>query len=140
MDLRELRISLGLTQLECANYLKMSLRNYQNYENNITKNIAKKNALSPQKENPSPKDWGFPFGRATHESDRALRAPRAESGSVSPRSRRKATRVSEAFSSGKRANFRRRRNYGVQNGEQSRGCFSFWSCHARNEIGSASGA
>ena len=45
MDLRELRISLGLTQLECANYLKMSLRNYQNYENNITKNIAKKNAL-----------------------------------------------------------------------------------------------
>ena len=28
------------------------------------------------------------FGDATHESDRVLRAPRAESGSVSPRSRR----------------------------------------------------
>lgn len=31
MALKELRISKGLTQVECANYLQMTVRNYQNY-------------------------------------------------------------------------------------------------------------
>ena len=33
MTLKELRISKGLTQIECAKYLGMTTRNYQNYEN-----------------------------------------------------------------------------------------------------------
>lgn len=37
MNLKELRISKGLGQKECAQYLGMSIRNYQNYENNISK-------------------------------------------------------------------------------------------------------
>ena len=37
MTLKELRISKGLTQVECANYLQMTVRNYQNYENNLSK-------------------------------------------------------------------------------------------------------
>ena len=34
MSIKDLRISIGLTQKECADYLGMSLRNYQNYESN----------------------------------------------------------------------------------------------------------
>ncbi len=42
MTLKELRISKGLTQGECAKILGMSARNYQNYENNNAKvNTAK---------------------------------------------------------------------------------------------------
>ena len=37
MTLKELRISKGLTQVECANYMQMTVRNYQNYEKNINK-------------------------------------------------------------------------------------------------------
>lgn len=37
MTLKELRISKGLTQNECAEYLKISPRSYQNYENNSEK-------------------------------------------------------------------------------------------------------
>ena len=37
MDLKELRISKGLNQNECAKYLNISLRSYQNYENDISK-------------------------------------------------------------------------------------------------------
>lgn len=35
MTLKELRISKGLSQKECAKFLDMSIRNYQNYENDI---------------------------------------------------------------------------------------------------------
>ncbi|MBQ7923654.1 MAG: AAA family ATPase [Clostridia bacterium] len=46
MTLKELRISKGLSQAECAAYLGMSVRNYQNYENNAGKaNTAKYNAI-----------------------------------------------------------------------------------------------
>ena len=37
MTLKELRISKGLNQSECAEYLGMSTRNYQNYENSTAK-------------------------------------------------------------------------------------------------------
>lgn len=37
MTLKELRISKGMKQDECAKYLGMSTRNYQNYENNAEK-------------------------------------------------------------------------------------------------------
>ena len=37
MTLKELRISKGISQLQCAKYLGMSTRNYQNYENNVNK-------------------------------------------------------------------------------------------------------
>ncbi len=37
MTLKELRISKGMSQLQCARYLGMSTRNYQNYENNANK-------------------------------------------------------------------------------------------------------
>lgn len=37
MTLKQLRISKGLSQVECAEYLGMSTRNYQNYENNADK-------------------------------------------------------------------------------------------------------
>ena len=37
MTLKELRISKGMNQAECALYLGMSTRNYQNYENNPDK-------------------------------------------------------------------------------------------------------
>lgn len=33
VTLKELRISKGLNQAQCAEYLGMSTRNYQNYEN-----------------------------------------------------------------------------------------------------------
>ncbi len=46
MTLKELRISKGLTQAECAEYLGMSARNYQNYENDPNKaKTAKYNAV-----------------------------------------------------------------------------------------------
>lgn len=46
MTLKELRISKGLTQCECAKLLGMSARNYQNYENSNAKlNTAKYNAV-----------------------------------------------------------------------------------------------
>ncbi|MBQ7915805.1 MAG: AAA family ATPase [Firmicutes bacterium] len=46
MTLKELRISKGLNQSECAEYLGMSTRNYQNYENDEKKqNTAKYHAI-----------------------------------------------------------------------------------------------
>lgn len=46
MTLKELRISKGLNQSECAKFLGMSVRNYQNYENNSDKiNTAKYHAI-----------------------------------------------------------------------------------------------
>jgi len=46
MTIRELRISKGLNQSECATFLGMSTRNYQNYENDPNKaNTAKYNAF-----------------------------------------------------------------------------------------------
>ncbi len=46
MTIKELRISKGLTQTECAKYLGMSMRNYQNYENDPTKeNTVRYNAI-----------------------------------------------------------------------------------------------
>ena len=46
MTLKALRISKGLGQAECAAYLGMSVRNYQNYENNPKKaNTARYNAI-----------------------------------------------------------------------------------------------
>ena len=45
MTLKDLRVSKGLTQAECAAYLGMSTRNYQNYENDPRKvQTAKYNA------------------------------------------------------------------------------------------------
>ena len=37
LTLKELRKSKNLTQAECADYLKMPLRTYQNYETDISK-------------------------------------------------------------------------------------------------------
>lgn len=46
MTLKALRISKGLGQAECAAYLGMSVRNYQNYENDPKKaNTARYNAI-----------------------------------------------------------------------------------------------
>ena len=46
MTLKDLRVSKGLSQAACAAYLGMSVRNYQNYENNPKKtNTAKYNAI-----------------------------------------------------------------------------------------------
>lgn len=46
MTLKELRISKGLTQSECAEYLGMTSRNYQNYEYDKNKeNTVKYNAI-----------------------------------------------------------------------------------------------
>ncbi len=46
MTLKELRISKGLSQAECAEYLGMSTRNYQNYENRADKiNTAKYHSI-----------------------------------------------------------------------------------------------
>ncbi len=51
MTLKELRISKGLNQAQCAKILGMSTRNYQNYENDIKKaNTAKYNAILRQLE------------------------------------------------------------------------------------------
>lgn len=52
MTLKELRISKGLTQGECAEYLGMSTRNYQNYENNPDKvNTTRYNDIFRRLEN-----------------------------------------------------------------------------------------
>ena len=46
MTLKELRISKGLNQARCAEYLGMSTRNYQNYENDAAKaNTARYHAI-----------------------------------------------------------------------------------------------
>ena len=46
VTLKELRISKGLNQAQCAEYLGMSTRNYQNYENDATKaNTARYHAI-----------------------------------------------------------------------------------------------
>ena len=46
MTIKELRIYKGLSQSECAKFLGMSTRNYQNYENDPSKtNTAKYNAI-----------------------------------------------------------------------------------------------
>ena len=46
MILKELRISKGLNQAQCAEYLGMSTRNYQNYENDAAKaNTARYHAI-----------------------------------------------------------------------------------------------
>ena len=46
MKLKELRISKGLSQKECAEFLGMTVRNYQNYENKPEKeNTAKYHAI-----------------------------------------------------------------------------------------------
>ena len=46
MTLKDLRVSKGLSQAQCATYLGMSTRNYQNYENDPKKvNTAKYNAI-----------------------------------------------------------------------------------------------
>ncbi|MBR3919345.1 MAG: AAA family ATPase [Clostridia bacterium] len=51
MTLKELRISKGLEQSECAKILGMSRRNYQNYEYDLSKiNTAKYNAIYKQLE------------------------------------------------------------------------------------------
>ena len=46
MTLKEMRISKGMNQKECAEFLGMSTRNYQNYENNAEKiNTARYHAI-----------------------------------------------------------------------------------------------
>ena len=46
VTLKQLRISKGLSQTQCAEYLGMSTRNYQNYENNVDKkNTARYHAI-----------------------------------------------------------------------------------------------
>ena len=46
VTLKELRISIGLNQAQCAEYLGMSTRNYQNYENDAAKaNTARYHAI-----------------------------------------------------------------------------------------------
>jgi transcriptional regulator with XRE-family HTH domain len=46
MTLKDLRIAKGLSQVECAKYLGMSVRNYQNYESGkIKATSAKYNAI-----------------------------------------------------------------------------------------------
>jgi len=51
MTLKELRISKGLNQSDCADFLGMSRRNYQNYENDANKiNTAKYKTIYKQLE------------------------------------------------------------------------------------------
>ena len=46
MTLKQLRISMGMNQAECARFLGMTTRNYQNYENDVKKaKTAKYNAI-----------------------------------------------------------------------------------------------
>ena len=49
MNLKKLRKSKKLTQLECAKYLEVPLRTYQNYENDETKADSIKYAFMVQK-------------------------------------------------------------------------------------------
>ena len=52
MTLKELRIQKGLSQKECADYLGMTVRNYQNYENDAQKvSTARYNAIYQKVEN-----------------------------------------------------------------------------------------
>lgn len=52
MTLKQLRISKGLNQSECARYLGISLRSYQNYENDASKiNTSRYNAIYNQLKN-----------------------------------------------------------------------------------------
>lgn len=52
MTLKQLRISKGLNQSECAKYLGISLRSYQNYENDASKiNTSRYNAIYNQLKN-----------------------------------------------------------------------------------------
>lgn len=60
MNLKELRLSNGLTQKECAKYLNISLRSYQIYENDLSENKSTKymmifNKLQSYKNDISPK-------------------------------------------------------------------------------------
>ena len=60
MNLKELRLSKGLTQKECAKYLNISLRSYQIYENDLSENKSTKymmlcNKLQSYKSDVSPK-------------------------------------------------------------------------------------
>ena len=51
MMLKELRISKGLNQAQCAKFLGMTTRNYQNYENDTKKaNTARYHAIYKQLE------------------------------------------------------------------------------------------
>lgn len=45
MTIKELRVSIGLTQKECADYLGMSLRNYQIYESDEKTNTVRYNSI-----------------------------------------------------------------------------------------------
>ncbi len=49
MTLRELRKQKGLTQIECAKYLGIPLRTYQNYEHDTTKSTTMKYMYMIQK-------------------------------------------------------------------------------------------
>ena len=49
MTLRELRKQKGLTQIECAKYLGIPLRTYQNYENDTAKSTTIKYMYMIQK-------------------------------------------------------------------------------------------
>ena len=61
MTLKELRISKGLNQAQCAEYLGMSTRNYQNYENDAAKaNTARYHAIYQKLES-----YGQPVVTAT---------------------------------------------------------------------------
>ena len=52
MTLKELRIQKGLSQKDCADYLGMTVRNYQNYENDTQKvSTARYNAIYQKVEN-----------------------------------------------------------------------------------------
>ena len=52
MTLKELRIQKGLSQKDCADYLGMTVRNYQNYENDAQKvSTARYNAIYQKVEN-----------------------------------------------------------------------------------------
>ena len=61
VTLKELRISKGLNQAQCAEYLGMSTRNYQNYENDAAKaNTARYHAIYQKLES-----YGQPVVTAT---------------------------------------------------------------------------
>lgn len=62
MTLKQLRISKGLNQSMCAEYLGMSVRNYQNYENDSSKiNTSKYNLIYKKLEEYSNKTMGNDF-------------------------------------------------------------------------------
>ncbi len=62
MTLKKLRISKGLNQKMCAEYLGMSVRNYQNYENDSSRiNTSKYNAIYKKLEEYCNKTMGNDF-------------------------------------------------------------------------------